>query len=356
MNDGNHVRRLAARPDCDGGMTPATASSLRTAAAVLATLLIIFPAFWGGFALWYQIPGGQSFKGLCVLLWGAFSFAMLIALWQGRITLGVIAFTVALIGLLLWWTRLTPTNDHDWADDVAQITTGTVAGNRVTLHNVRNFDWRTQTDYTQRWETRSYDLDHLATVDMIMSYWNRPSIAHMLISFGFDDGAQVVFSVEIRRRKIQLFSEIGGFFKEFELSIIAADELDVIRLRTNVRGESVYLYRLQLPTAAMRSLFLGYIGEANHLDIAPHFYNTITVNCTTLVYQMMKRIVGHLPLSYRLLFSGYMPEYVYSVRGLDRRCSLEELRTRGFITDRAKQCDRSAHFSADIRKGIPGID
>ena len=228
-----------------------------------------------------------------------------------------------------------------------------VVEDRVILHNVRNFDWRTETDYTQRWETRTYDLGHLRTVDMIMSYWDRPSIAHMLISFGFDDGQHVVFSVEIRRQRTQAFSEIGGFFKEFELSIIAADERDVVRLRTNVRGEDVYLYRLQLPQEAMRSLFLGYVGEANSLVDSPRFYNTITVNCTTLVYQMMKRIVGRLPLDYRLLFSGYLPEYVYRVGGLDRRYSLEELRRRGHITERARISDRNESFSADVRAGIP---
>src|SRR5260370_1033726 len=211
-------------------MTPTTASFLRAAATVLLSLIIIFPAIWGGFALWYQMPGGQFFKGLCVVLWGAFSVAMLTALWQGRATVGLIAFAVGLVGLLLWWTHLTPTNDHDWADDVVRITTGTVDGSRVTLHNVRNFDWRSQTDYTQRWETRTYDLDHVRTVDMIMSYWDRPSIAHMLVSFGFDDGAQVVFSVEIRRQKNQAFSEIGGFFKAFELTIIASGPRDGVRL------------------------------------------------------------------------------------------------------------------------------
>jgi uncharacterized protein DUF4105 len=334
-------------------MTPTTASSLRAAAAVLASLIIIFPAIWGGFALWYQIPGGQFFKSLSVVLWGAFSVAMLTAVWQGRFAVGVIAFTVALVGLLVWWTRLTPTNDHEWADDVARITAGTVDGSRVTLHNVRNFDWRSKTDYIQRWETRSYGLDRLQTADMIMSYWTGQAIAHMLISFGFDDGAHVVFSVEVRRQKTQAFSEIGGFFKEFELSIIAADERDVVRLRTNVRGEDVYLYRLQLPQEAMRSLFLGYVGEANSLVDSPRFYNTITVNCTTLVYQMMKRIVGRLPLDYRLLFSGYLPEYVYRVGGLDRRYSLEELRQVGRITERARLSDRSESFSADIRRGIP---
>jgi hypothetical protein len=337
-------------------MPPITATLPRIAGIALATCVVGFPAIWGGFALWFQLSGGKAFKALSAALWGAFSLTMLIALWQDRVGEGLVAFAAGLAALLIWWTRLRPTHDGDWADDVAQMTTGTVDGNRVTLHNVRNFDWRSNTDYTPRWEMRTYDLDRLRSVDMIMSYWRGPAIAHMLISFGFDDGSHVVFSVEIRRRKDQDFSEIGGFFKDFELSIIAADELDVIRLRTNVRGENVYLYRLQLPIAATRSLFLGYIGEANNLDIAPRFYNTITVNCTTLVYQMMKRIVGRLPLSYRLLFSGYMPEYVYRVGGLDRRCSLEELRTRGYITGRAKQSDRSAHFSADIRRGIPGVD
>jgi Domain of unknown function (DUF4105) len=336
-------------------MSIAAAGLLRFAATLLATLVVGSSAIWGAFALWYQAPGGQARKILSVLLWAGFSLALMIAFWHGRTAGGFLAFAAAFSGLLIWWQRIAPSNDRIWADDVAQMTTGTVDGNRVTLHNVRNFDWRSNTDYTQRWETRQYDLDRLESVDMIMSYWTGPAIAHMLISFGFDDGEHVVFSVEIRRERIETFSEIGGFFKEFELSVIAADERDVIRVRTNVRGEDTYLYRLRMSVSAMRSLFLGYIDEANTLARVPRFYNTITVNCTTLVYHMMQRILGYLPLSYRLLFSGYLPEYVYRVGGLDQSYSLEELRARGRISDRAKQADCSDTFSADIRHGMPGI-
>jgi hypothetical protein len=266
-----------------------------------------------------------------------------------------VAFAVAFGALLIWWQRIAPSNDRIWADDVAQMTTGTVDGTHVTLHNVRNFEWRSNTDYTQQWETRDYDIDHLNSVDMITSYWAGPAIAHVLISFGFDDGAHVVFSVEIRREKHQSFSEIGGFFKEFELSILAADERDVIRVRTNVRGEDDYLYRIHMPVQDVRALFLSYIGQANSLVKQPRFYNTITVNCTTLVYHMMQHIVGYLPMDYRLLLSGYIPEYVYRVGGLDNRFSLAELRARGHITERAKKADRSESFSADIRQGIPAV-
>jgi hypothetical protein len=188
---------------------------------------------------------------------------------------------------------------------------------------------------------------------MILSYWSGRAIAHMLVSFGFDDGTYLAFSVEIRRKRDEGFSEIGGFFKEFELSVIAADERDVVRVRTNVRGEDAYLYRLLIPPEAMRSLFLGFLDEANSLVTTPRFYNTITANCTTLVYHMMKRIVGYLPLDARLLFTGYLPGYVYRVGGLDSRYSLAELRERGRITERARRADASPSFSADIRRGVP---
>ncbi|HEV7614344.1 MAG TPA: DUF4105 domain-containing protein [Steroidobacteraceae bacterium] len=329
---------------------------MRFTAGLLATLVMGCSAIWGALALWYQAPGGQSLKTLSALIWVIASLAWLMALWQGSTAVGLLSFAAAFGGLLVWWRRIAPSNHRIWADDVAQMTTGTIDGNRITLHNVRNFDWRSPTDYTQRWETRGYDLDRLISVDMIMSYWKGPAIAHMLVSFGFDGGEHAVFSVEIRRERLESFSEIGGFFKQFELSVIAADERDVVRLRTNARGEDVYLYRLKMPVSAMRSLFLGYIDEANSLVKAPRFYNTITVNCTTLVYLMMKRIVGYLPLSFGLIFSGYLPEYVYRVGGLDRRFSLQELRARGRITERAKRADRSYTFSADIRQGIPGCE
>jgi hypothetical protein len=337
-------------------MNVSVAGILRLTGMLLATLLIGFPALWAAFAIWYQAPGGQALKTGMTVLWVAFSVAMLIALWQSRPALSVMAFAAAFGAVLFWWQQIVPSNDRTWADDVARITSGNITGNQVVLQNVRNFDWRTNDDYTQRWETRSYELDKLDAVDMVMSYWDGWAIAHMLVSFGFSDGQHVAFSVEVRREKNKTYSEVGGFFKKYGLSIIAADERDVIRVRTNVRGEDDYLYRIRMPLPAMRSLFLGYVEQADQLVHAPRFYNTITVNCTTLVYHMMKRIVGYLPWSYRLLFTGYLPAYVYQVGGLDQRYTLEELRTLGRITDRAKQADRSDTFSADIRRDIPKID
>jgi Domain of unknown function (DUF4105) len=321
----------------------------------LLAFILALPALWGCLALWYQGPDDRMLRIAAVALWALFSLVMLLALCRNRTLWAAAPLALAVAVLLLWWQRLAPSNDRLWADDVAEMTSGRIDGNRVQLQHVRNFDWRSASDYTPRWETRNYDLDHLDSVDMILSYWTIRSIAHVLMSFGFDDGTQVVFSVEIRPEKHESFSELGGFFKEFELSILAADERDVIRVRTNVRGEDDYLYRIRMPRADMRALFVAYVGQANQLLQAPRFYNTLTVNCTTLIYHMMQRIVGKLPLDYRLLLSGYLPSYLYQLGALDSRFTLEQLRVFGRITGRALSADRSPTFSADIRRGVPPL-
>jgi hypothetical protein len=321
--------------------------------ALAAALLL--PACWGALALWYKAAGNEAVRALAALLWLLASVALLAAGAFDHRAAALLLFVLAFALLLLWWHSLRPSNLRLWAADVAQMTHGEVDGERVLLHNVRNFDWRSPTECSVRWQTRHYRLDRLAAVDLILSYWTISAIAHVLVSFCFQEGERVAFSVEIRRQRDQAFSAIGGFFKQFELSIIAADERDVIRVRTNVRGEDDYLYRLRLPPAAMRSLFLGYIDQANRLLRAPRFYNTITANCTTLIFRMMQHIVGRLPLDPRLLFSGYLAGYVYRVGGLDRRYPLSQLREFGRITQRARAAAADSSFSEAIRRGIPSL-
>ena len=333
-----------------------SAAASSVALLVLMLPLVALLAGWGAFALWYQLPAGRPIKTASVTLWALFSCAVLVTLSRGRFVAPTLAFGTAFMSLLLWWRRLLPSNDRKWADDVSHMARGVVQGDHVILQNVRNFDWRTNSDYTQRWETRTYDLRNLSAVDLILSYWSYRAIAHVLISFGFANGDHVVFSVEIRRQRDDDYSEIGGLFKEFGLSVIAADERDIIRVRTNVRGEDDYLYRIRLPEAAKRSLFLAYVDQANELVLKPRFYNTLSVNCTTLVYHMMKHVVGYLPWDYRVLLSGYLPEYFYRVGALDVRYTLQELRAFGLITERARQADRSHEFSVDIRRGVPPLE
>ena len=197
-----------------------------------------------------------------------------------------------------------------------------------------------------------YDLATLQSVDMALSYWDGPAIAHTLVSFGFADGRHVVFSVEIRKERGEQFSELGGFFKKFELSVVAADERDVLYVRAGPRAENVYLYPVKMPVDAMRELFLSYLRTANALADTPRFYHTVTANCTTLVYRMVRAIVPGLPLDYRILLSGYLPEYLYDQGGLDTSLPLQTLRERGFVGIPPILGEDSIGFSRTIRRHL----
>ncbi len=336
---------------------PLVRRTLRRAGCFLLSGVILLCAFWGALALWYQLPLPGSGRGLVSLLWGAGSLFVVVRLWRRRVKRVFLAYAVALAVLFTWWSGIQPSHDRDWADDVARQLHGTVNGDRVMLENVRNFDWRSDDDYTVRWEKRQYRLSDIRSVDVVLSYWMGPAIAHTLVSFGFENekGGKdyLSFSVEIRKERHEAFSAIAGFFKQYELVLVAADERDVLRVRSNVRGEDVYLYNVAMSPAAMRSLFLAYLDEAASLQHAPRFYDTLIANCTTIVFEMARRVAPGLPSDYRLLLSGYLPEYLYELNALAQGYELETLRASARINERARTADHAPHFSEIIRHGVP---
>ena len=322
-------------------------------ACIVAVALVTFcSGVWATLALWYQLPGNLITRTIGSAIWVVVLVALVTLAISRRSWLPLGIYVVIYAVLLLWWASIPPSNHRIWADDTSHLLAGVVKGNQVTLSNVRDFTWRTDDNYDARWETRHYDLGQLTSADAVLSYWDSAAIAHAMISFGFDDGSHVVFSVEIRKKRGQQYSAIGGFFKQFETILIAADERDIIRVRTNVRGEDDYLYPLRMDKAAMRALFLSYVQAANQLTVTPAFYNTITSNCTTIVYRMARQIDSGLPWDIRLLLTGYLPEYLYKVGALDRSVSVNELRRRGRITERARNSKPGDDFSRAIRVGI----
>ncbi|MEZ5884252.1 MAG: DUF4105 domain-containing protein, partial [Paracoccaceae bacterium] len=244
-----------------------------------------------------------------------------------------------------WYQTITPMQDRDWAKDVERGVKARVDGSRVTLSDLRDFDWRSENDATERWIDRSVDLNDLQTVDMITSVWDNPDIAHLLVSFGFGAGEHVVFSVEIRREDGEEFNEIGGFFRQFELVLIGATERDIVRLRTDYRKEKVRLYPLALTPEQRRVMFLSYVELAQDLEARPRFYNTLLANCTTVVYRLAQSLKPDLPLDWRLLLSGHLPGYLAELGVLDGRTAADGVP----ITPRTQRPASEQGFSQQIR-------
>ena len=270
--------------------------------------------------------------------------------------LAVLLGFVLVWGILVgWWSTITPSNARDWQPDVAVLPSATVDGDRVTLHNIRNFAYRTATAFTPRYCDKTFDLRRLDSADLISSYWGSEAIAHLFGSFGFGGQEYVAISAEIRKERTEDYSTLKGFFKQYELIYVVADERDVIRLRTTYRQppEEVYLYRTRVPPAQARRLFLDYVREINSLVEQPAFYNTLTTNCTTNVLFHVRASGGIARYNWKVLLSGYAPAYAYDIGGLDTSLSFAALKQRSHINDRAQAVGDAPDFSQRIRAGLP---
>ena len=316
-------------------------------------LLVIAPLTlvcftWGCAALWFDGP----FAGLLAAGFAAVSAALLG--WVRPIQRGLAGFAGLFLIVILWWLSIEPSNQRDWLPDVARAPTAVIDGDRIAIRNVRNFDYRTETDYDERWEERTYDLSKLRGADLFLIYWGSPWIAHTIMSWTFEEGPPLAISIETRKEKGEAYSAVLGFFRQFELYYVVADERDVVRLRTNYRGEEVYLYRLLAPAETARALLIDYLEEINHLAEKPRWYNALTHNCTTTIRHHAQNIAAGNPFDWRILLNGRLDELGYERSSIDTSLPFDVLKTRSDITERAKAADDASDFSMRIRQNLPG--
>lgn len=317
-------------------------------------LVLLVGMLWAFGALWYDFPLTD------LRPWPAAAFgvvAVLIAIllrprWRAKLVVAVMVILV-----MIWWFTLQPRQFRNWKDEVALNPEAKVEGDIVTFHNVRNFDYRTETDFTPRYETRRLDMKNLRGVDIFINYWGSPYMAHPIMSYDFGKDGHICFSIETRPEKGEAYSAIGGLYRQFELFYVVADERDVIRVRTNYReGEDTYLYRLKTPDLAMvRNSFMEYARTVNELKETPRWYNAITNNCTSAI-RNQRASSERAPWDWRMLVNGFGDEMLYERGGIDKSMPFAELKKLSHINSRAEAANDSADFSAKIRAGLPGME
>lgn len=265
----------------------------------------------------------------------------------------LLIYSIIFLAVLLWWLNIKPSENGDWEPNVQKLPHADIKNNLVTVYDIRNFSYRSEFDYYPDYYNKTFDLNRLEGVDLFAVYWMGPAIAHIILSFDFGDNNYLAISIEARKQKGMRHSNIKGFFKQYELIYIAADERDVIGLRTNHRKnphEDVYRYRIKAPIENIRRLFLSYMDSINSLYKKPVFYNTLLSNCTILIW-LQNKIVnpGHIPFSWKILLSGYLPEYLYETGWLDQQLPFPELRDRAHVNPLIKEHEISSLFSSIIR-------
>ena len=308
-------------------------------------------AIWAFGALSFDFPWGRAFV--------PWVFAALVgaAIIFGR-SFGLRLFLVIALslGVLLWWRTLQPSNERTWQPPVAKTAWAEIDNDRVIIHNVRNFNYKTGQEPEAQWETREIDLRNVTGVDLFINYWGSDLMAHPIISFQFSDGPPLAFSIETRREVGEDYSAIGGIYRQYELIFIAADERDVVRLRTNhSKGETLYLYRTALSAAAARERLMEYLESINELHRAPRWYHAVENNCTTSIRSQHPR-AERSRWDWRILVNGLMDELFYQHRLiLTGGLPFAELKSKALINPAANSAENDPDFSLRIREDRPGF-
>lgn len=318
--------------------------------SLVSCILLGVGFLWSVGALFYDLPLAN------LRPWAAGIFALsalalcllLRPVWRAKLVLAL-----AMMLIMIWWFSIQPRQFRSWKTEVAELPHAVIEGEIVTITKVRNFDYRTEQDFTPRYETRRLDLKNLKGVDVFINYWGSPYMAHPIVSYDFGNDGHICFSIETRPEQGEAYSAIAGLYRQFELTCIVADERDAIRVRTNFRkGEDVYLYRLNAPL--VRESFLDYMRTINELHETPRWYNAITNNCTTAI-RHQRAANRRSPWDWRMLVNGLGDELLYELNGISTTLPFPELKKISRINERAKAANDASDFSEQIRKGLPGM-
>jgi hypothetical protein len=300
----------------------------------------------------YCLPGPTWLRAAAIAFLTILPLVALV--WMRPFRRVALVFAVVfLTGLGLFFSTRA-SNDRHWTPDVAVLPWAEIHGDRVRIHGIRDFAYRSDADFTPRYRTEDYDLDDLQTADLFIVYWGSPHIAHTMMSFGFADGRQVCFSIETRKEVGESYSAVAGFFRQYELFYVIGTERDLVGLRANHRREDVYLYRLRSPPRLSRLVFLDYLEHANSLRREPEWYNAATSNCTTNIRGHISPYVpGRKRANWRLLVNGYLDTLLYDQHSIARSLPFAELKRQSRVNERAGDASLDdAAFSRRLREGL----
>ncbi len=336
-------------------MVSALRTIARTAAYFAIGIFLVLTAIWGVLIVAFSGPGDEPLRNALAAVFAFVAAVVLLAAFTQRWRWRALAAYFTLFAVLMaLWLDLEPSNRREWQSDVAMLSSAKIDGDFVTVRNIRNNEYRAEFDFTPGYYDRRFDLRTIEGVDIVAVYWMGPAIAHVFLSFAFAGDQHLAISIEARKEIGEGYSTLKGFFRQYELIYVVADERDVIRLRTNYRRnpvEDVYIYRSTASPESVRRLLLEYLGKINALNEKPEFYNSLTTNCTIGIWNHANALGGGLPFHWKILASGYVPELLYERGTIETGgLSYEQLRQRAHANARGKAAGTADDFSRLIRE------
>jgi Domain of unknown function (DUF4105) len=318
--------------------------------AIISSLCWAIPIAWATLAIYYS---NLPWAGMRLALAAAFAVFTIWVVWFSRQRRMLAIAIVLFLGVVAWWISIRPSHDREWRPEVAVMPRAVVDGDRVHLTGVRNFDYRTRNDFTVRYQEREVLLSHLTALDFYVSYFVEGPVGHTFLSFIFDNAPPLSISIETRPEVGEGFAPVASLFKQFELIYVVGDERDLVRVRTNYRGEPVYLYRLSTSVEDARRLLLVYLARINELADHAEFYHLLTNSCTINIVRYTRATSRPSGFDIRHYLNGLIDGYLYESGRIDTKLPFDELRQRSQINAAAQAADGAADFSERIRASLP---
>jgi len=323
-----------------------TRSALRWLAHATGHLILALLIIWSALAIWFSPLPSAALRLTIAIAFAAFGIW---ALWLSRSRRVWLVFAALFGVLLIGWSAIQPRMDRDWRPEVAVLPRAYISGDNVRIVGVRDFEYRSVDDFTPRYRERDVQLSHLTGVDFFISYWMPGPVGHTFLSFIFDDAEPISISIEARPETHEGFSPLGSLFKQFELIYVVGEERDIVGVRTNYRGEDVYLYRINTTPENARRLFLIYLKRINELAGRAEFYHLLSNNCTLNIVRYANAVGPGSRFDIRHYLNGLFDSYLYQRQLLDGSMPFDALRRRARINEAAQAADSAEDFSERIR-------
>jgi hypothetical protein len=325
----------------------------RSAGWLIAIIVFLVQAMlitWATLAIYYSnLPWAWARLALAA----AFALLAVWALWFSRRRSMTAVAAVLFLCVVGWWLAIPPSHHRNWRPEVAVMPRATIDGDRVHFTGVRNFDYRSRDDFTVRYEERDVQLSHIKSIDFFISYFLEGPVGHTFVSFIFDNAPPLSISIETRPEVGEGFAPIASLFKQFELIYVVGTERDLVGVRTNHRGEPVYLYRLNSSADDARRLLLVYLARINELADRPEFYNLLTNSCTINIIRYANAAGRQGRFDIRHLLNGLIDSYLYHSGRINADLPFDELRRRSLINEAAQAADGAPDFPERIRAALP---
>jgi hypothetical protein len=325
---------------------------LRLLSWLMRALLVALMTAWSAGALYYSVLPWLWLRLLLAAL--IVSLAIWVLTPQMRRKKWLI-YAAAWAASLCIWAYAQPSHERQWTPDVARSPKVEIEGDVVRLHEVRDFEYRSLTDFTPRWISREVRLSSLIGADFFISYWTpEPGMmAHTFLSFTFADAPPLSISVEARREVGEPFSTLGGLFRQFELIYVVGEERDIAGCRTHFRNEKVYLFPLRMQASTAQKLFLSYVASIQQLIDQPRYYHLLEENCTTSIQRHAPDLRLRHAMAWQVLLNGHADEFLHSKGALDTELPFATLKPLSQINDAARSGGLDTGFSARIRAVLP---